>query len=165
MKKLLGILAVALIGAAAVAQTAITKVDKIKPTDGVYMDMAVTAAETAVSQGLKPCGAVVILNGAWRSTGMPSQSKTAEENAIAKSRRTKLTNAAIYTINQPTSEAVNAIRRAGAEEVIFVNSAEDVIAAGIYPAEAYDVALIDTTLAEVPMHQIDYAPATKLIKK
>ncbi len=165
MKKIIGIIAAGLLATAALAQTTITKVDKISPTDEVFMDMAVTAAKTASEQGLKPCGAVVILNGAWRSTGMPSDTQTAEEAAIAKSRRTKLTNASIYTINQPTSEAINAIRRAGAEEIFFVNPAAEVIAAGIYPAEAYDEAKLDTTLAPVPMQQMDYAPASKLIKK
>lgn len=164
MRKLLTTAAAGLLCVIALAQTNITKVDKISPTDEVFMDMAVTAAQTAKGQGLKPCGAVVILNGAWRSTGMPAAGKTAEAAAIDKSRRTRLTNGTIYTINQPTSEAVNAINASGAEAVYFVNPAEAVIAAGIYTAADYDPAKIDTTLVAVPMHQLIYAPASALLK-
>lgn len=165
MRKLITIAAVAAIAIAAAAQVAITTVDKASPTDEVFMDMAVTAAQTAVGQGKSPCGAVVILNGAWRSTGIPSDTRTAEESAIEKSRRTSLRSAYIYTVNQPTSEAMNAIARSGAEGVYFVNPADMVIEAGIYPASAYDPALIDTTLQQVPVRRMNYLPATKLIKK
>lgn len=165
MKKITGLLTLGMLAIAATAGAPITKVDKIAPTDEVFMEMAVTAARTAQSRGLAPCGAVVILNGAWRSTGMPSGGKTAEEAAIAGSRRKTLANARIYTVNQPTSEAVNAIRRSGADAVYFVNGSDEVTAAGIYPAEAYDEALVDTTLAPVPMYRMDYDEARQLIVK
>lgn len=165
MKKIIALPILGLLAVAAAAITPITKVDKIAPTDEVFMEMAVTAAQTAQSRGLAPCGAVVILNGAWRSTGMPSEGTTAEEAAIAGSRRKSLVNASIYTVNRPTSEAVNAIRRSGADAVYFVNDADEVVAAGIYPAEAYDEALVDTTLAPVPMYRMDYDGARQLIVK
>lgn len=165
MKTIASLAAIVSLALTALAAEPITKTDKITPTDEVFMEMAVTAANTAASRGLAPCGAVVILNGAWRSTGMPSDGTTAEEAAIAASRRKSLANARIYTVNQPTSEAVNAIRRSGADAVYFVNGAKEVTDAGIYPPEAYSEALLDTTLAPVPMYRMDYEAARQLIVK
>lgn len=165
MKKIFCAVLSAVLAVAVFAQVNITKVDKVKPTDEMFMEMAVTAAQKAIADGLKPAGAVVILNGAWRSTGLPVDGVTPEENAIAKSRRTKLNGGSIYTINQPTTAALNAIMASGADAVYFVNSADEVIAAGIYTAEDYDPAGIDESLTPVPTYQIIYAPATALIKK
>ena len=157
MKKviLLAMMFVAIAGAV-VAQVSITKVDKVEVTDQLFMDMAVSAAQDNVSSGEKPCGAVVILNGALRSAGKSSTFTTAEESAIAKSRKKKLTNAVIYTVNEPTTAAYNAICRAGAEAVYFVNSRDAVIAAGVYTAEDYDTSKIDSTLTAVPMSCMTY---------
>ena len=165
MKKILSFIAAIAIGAIAFAQVNITKVDKVAPNDEIFMDMAVTAAQQAVASGEKPSGAVVILNGAWKATGTPSASATAEENAITKSRRTNLAGASIYTVNQPTTAALNAIMRAGVDVVFFANTADEAIAAGVYPSDAYDPAALDTTLIPVPVMQITYAPAAKIIKK
>ncbi len=129
-----------------------------------FMDMAVNTAKAAQAQGRKPCGAVVILNGAIRAAGMVTDNVTAEENAIAKSRRQTLENASIYTVNYPTAEALNAIRRSGAANVYYVNSPEDVIAAGIYSADDYDSSKIDSTLPEVEIIQIENPAATALLK-
>jgi deoxycytidylate deaminase len=117
-----------------------------------------------VENGGARCGAVVILNGAWRSTGLPSDTITAEENAIAKSRRKTLANATIYTINEPTTQAYNAICRAGADAIYFVNSREVVIEKGIYPAEAYNDDEIDTEVTQVPLNQIPFEEASKFIE-
>lgn len=142
MKKILTLIAAVAIGAIAFAQVNITKVDKVAPTDEIFMDMAVTAAQQAIASGQKAAGAVVILNGAWKATGTPSATATAEENAITKSRRTNLAGASIYTVNQPTTAALNAIMKAGVDVVFFVNPSSDAVAAGVYPAEAYDLSLI-----------------------
>ncbi len=165
MKKILTFVAAAAVSAFAFAQVDITKVDKVAPSDEIFMDMAVTAAQQAVASGLQPGGAVVILNGAWKATGTPSETATPEENAITKSRRTNLAGASIYTVNQPTTAALNAIMRAGADVVFFVNPAPDAVAAGVYPAEAYDPAGLDATLTPVPVMQLEYAPAKNLLKK
>ena len=69
MKKILTLIAAVAIGAIAFAQVNITKVDKVAPTDEIFMDMAVTAAQQAIASGQKAAGAVVILNGAWKATG------------------------------------------------------------------------------------------------
>ncbi len=157
-------MAAPVIAVAAIAQVNITKVDKVRPTDEIFMDMAVTAASQAKAAGLEPSGAVVILNGAWKSTGTPADGLSPEENAIQKAHSTRLAGARIYTVNQPTAQALNAIMRAGAEAVYFVNSSADAVAAGIYPAEAYDTALLDSTLRPVPAYQIPYPPAAAIIK-
>lgn len=164
MKKFLSILFISALCLQAAAQVNITKVDKVNPNDEVYMDMAVTAAQKAVADGQKPGGAVVILNGAWRSTGLPAEGVTPEENAIAKSRRTKLGGASIYTINQPTSVALNAIMQAGVDAVYFVNDAGEVIAAGIYTESDYNPETVDSSLPAVKLIRMEYAPAADLIK-
>lgn len=167
MKKILLSAAAALVIAAPaiIAQAVITKVDKIAPTDQVYMDMATEAAKSAKKAGKKADGAVVILNNAFHSSGKPSGDTSAVQDAIGKARVASLENAKIYTVNEPTTEALNAISRRKAQAVYFVNSREDVVKAGIYPAEAYDDSKIDTTVTQVPMHQMAYDAASKLIGK
>jgi tRNA(Arg) A34 adenosine deaminase TadA len=167
MKKLVLIAAilVAVLCGTALAGVPITKVDKVEPTDEMFMDMATTAARKSVADGGLPCGAVVILNGAWRSTGTAAEGGTsAEENAIAKSRRQSLHNASIYTVNEPTTAAYNTICRYGVDAVYFVNARKDVVARGIYPASAYDDSKIDTTLTQVKMIQLKYADAADILK-
>jgi tRNA(Arg) A34 adenosine deaminase TadA len=167
MKKLVFIAArlVAVLCGTALAGVPITKVDKVEPTDEMFMDMATTAARKSVADGGLPCGAVVILNGAWRSTGTAAEGGTsAEENAIAKSRRQSLHNASIYTVNEPTTAAYNTICRYGVDAVYFVNARKDVVARGIYPASAYDDSKIDTTLTQVKMIQLKYADAADILK-
>ncbi len=164
MKKILTL--IALIAFAAMGMNAgvpITKVDKAAPTDEIWMDMAVTAAKKAVAEGQKPCGAVIILNGAWRSTGTPSASATAEENAIAKSRRQTMSNSSMFTIVEPTTEVYNTICKLGADKIFFVIGRDEAIAKGIYPASAYDDSKIDESLTPVPMTQLPYADAEKLV--
>lgn len=153
-----------LITGTAIAGLPITKVDRVNPTDEIFIDMALSAAKSNVEQGGLPCGAVVILNGALRSSGKATATATAEENAIVSSRKKKLNMATIFTINEPTTEAYNAICRSGADAVVFVNSREDVIAKGVYPAEAYNDALIDSTLTKVPLHQMDFRDASTFLK-
>ncbi len=165
MKKLLFVftLLIAMIAGTAAA-VSITKVDKVNPADDMWVDMALTTAKSSVDEGGKPCGAVLILNGALRSAGRATATASAEENAIATARKKKLGDAVIYTINEPTSEAYNAICRAGVESVVFINSRDEVIAKGIYPAEAYNDNLLDSTLVQVPMMQISYPEATTFLK-
>lgn len=156
---------VAVLCGTALAGVPITKVDKVEPTHEMFMDMATTAARKSIAENGLPCGAVVILNGAWRSTGTAAEGgSSAEENAIAKSRRQNLANATIYTVNEPTTAAYNTICRYGVDAVYFVNSRADVVARGIYPASAYDDSKIDSTLTLVPMKQISYADAANLLK-
>ncbi len=166
MKKLLFavIALVAVVTGSAIAQSRITKVDRVNPTDEMFIDMALTSAKQSVQQGGLPCGAVVILNGALRSNGKATVTTTAEENAIKASRKKKLRMATIYTVNEPTTAAYNAICQTGADAVVFVNGRDEVIACGIYPAEAYNDSLIDTTLTKVPMHQMDFSAAAAFLK-
>lgn len=157
--------AIAIAAPAIIAQAVITKVDRIAPTDQIYMDMATEAAKEAKKAGEKADGAVVILNNAFHSSGKPSGNTSAAQNAIGKARVTSLENAKIYTVNEPTTETLNAMSRRKAQAVYFVNSREDVVKAGIYPAEAYDDSKIDTTVTQVPMHRMVYEAASELIGK
>lgn len=157
--------AIAIAAPAIIAQAVITKVDRIAPTDQIYMDMATEAAKEAKKAGEKADGAVVILNNAFHSSGKPSGNTSAAQNAIGKARVTSLENAKIYTVNEPTTETLNAMSRRKAQAVYFVNSREDVVKAGIYPADAYDDSKIDTTVTQVPMHRMAYEAASELIGK
>lgn len=166
MKKILSLFAlIALVCCAATAAVPITKVDKIAPTDEVFMDMAVTAAKKAVSGGQAPCGAVIILNGAWRATGTPSGTTTAEQNAAAKSRLQSLTNATVYTTVEPTTEAYMDLCRLGADAVFFVVGRDNAVKMGIYPADAYDDAKIPADFKTIPLKQMPYDEATELVIK
>ena len=167
MKKILTFFALIAIFAVATvsAGVPITKVDKVAPTDEIFMDMAVTAAKKSVAEGKAPCGAVIILNGAWRSTGTPTASATAEENAFAKSRRQTMSNSTIYTIVEPTTEVYNTICNLGADAIFFVVGRDEAVAKGIYPASAYDDSKIDASLTPVPMSQLPYADAQNLVAK
>ena len=155
---------VALITVTAMAGVPITKVDKIAPTDEIYMDMATTGASKSVSQKGEPCGAVVSLNGAGKGSGTANTKGTAEQNAIAASNLASLNHAVIYTVNEPTTEAYNDICTFGADAIYFVNPREVVIAKGIYPASAYDDSKIDTTKTQVPLRQMSYPDAAALLK-
>jgi tRNA(Arg) A34 adenosine deaminase TadA len=163
-------LAIALLAAsccfASIAQDDATAADQasrlIITSDEVFMDMALTASQTAMSRGLKPCGAVVIIDGAWRSTGMATaDGVTAEENAIDKSHRTQLDGAVIYTVNHPTAAALNAISQSGVRRVYYVNEIDAVVAAGVYPRSAFS----DTAADSTTLIQMDYAPAQGLINR
>lgn len=146
------------------AATPITKVDKISPTDEVYMDMATTAASKSVADNGKPCGAVVILNGAWKGSGIATEKGTAEQNAIAASRLRSLNNASVYTVCEPTTEVYLEICRLKADAVYFVVPRDKVIEKGIYPASAYDDSLVDSTVVAVPLKCMDYSDAAALVK-
>lgn len=153
------------IAIAAVAQVNISKTEKASPSDELFMDMAVTAAKQSVASGGKPSGTVIILNGAWKATGTPTKDATAEENAITRSNRTTLPGAIVYTVNEPTVQALNALMEAEVDEVYYVNSSADAVAAGIYTAADYDAAGLDSTLTPVSLYRIAYSPASNLLKK
>ena len=156
--------AAALATATCFAGYPISKVDKITPSDEIFMDMATSAAAKSKNSNGLPCGAVIILNNAFRSAGTPAANVTAEQNAIAKAALPNLANAVIYTVNEPTVEAYNDICRFGAQAVYFVNPRQTVIAKGIYTADDYDDSRIDTSLTPVPMHQISFEEAEDLLK-
>lgn len=149
---------------AAVAQVQLSAVDKAQPTDEVFMDMAVTVANTAVAQGYKPCGTVIVMNGAWKSSGMAVGGQTSEQDALARSRRTSLPTATVYTVNQPTTAALDALRAAGVATVYYVNPQEAVVAAGLYTDADY-APVLDATQRPVKVIRMDYAPAVALLRK
>lgn len=155
---------VALVSGSLIAGINISKNDKISPIDEIWMDMAVSTAKESVDAEGIPCGTVIILNGAFKSVGEATDKATSVETAIALSRMSSLENAVIYTVNEPTAAAYNAICKAKADAVYFVNPKEKVIAAGVQPAEAYDESKYDTSLPQVPIRQMDYEDAAALLK-
>lgn len=166
MKRIILLIAATLsLTLSSIAGVPITKVDKVEPTDAIFMDMAVTAAKKSISEKGKPCGAVIILNKAWRSTGIPTADKTAELVAFEKSRRQTLKNAVIYTVNEPTTDTYITLCEAGVEAIYFANPREAVIAAGIYPASAYDDSKISPDLIQAPLNCMTDPEAASLIKK
>lgn len=150
MRRLLLIffLAICLLGN---AQVSISKTAAASAADEMFMDMAVTAAMKSVASKGAPAGAVVVLNGAWKGSGIPVNGLSAEENAIAATHRQNLEGAAIYTINFPSVQAINAIIKANISTVYYVNGPEDASAAN--------------DDANLPVFiQIDYQPAADLLK-
>lgn len=162
MKKIFSILAAMAVGICASAQVNISKVDKISPNDEVFMDMAVSAAQNAVASGQKPNGAVLILNGAWKATGLPGAENAPEAAAIAKTGRATMPGAVIYTVNQPTPSAINAMNEAGIEAVYFVNTSDAAVAGGVYSASDYAGEVAPGN--GVSVLQMTYAPAADLLK-
>lgn len=160
------LLALAAVGLAAAAQRpALSTVERAAMSDSLFIDMATIAAQTAASQGLKPCGAVVVLNGSFRSSGTPRPDGTsAEADAISKSRRKSLSTGAIYTVNHPTDEAISAAAAAGVATIYYVNPIERVTAAGIYPAEAFAEAASGNLPKGIKLVKLTYAPAADLVK-
>lgn len=143
----------------------ITKVDRVEPTDVMFIDMATAAAKKSIASGGAPSGAVIILNGAWRSTGTPSGDKTAEEVAVTKSRLDKLNQAVIYTVNEPTTDVINMLESLGINAIYFVNGRDAAVAAGVYPSSAYDDSKLDNSTTHSNIYQIGYPDAEQLLKK
>lgn len=158
IKLLLCLLILAVLPAA--AQVELSETEKFTPNDEVFMDMAVTAAKTSAANGQTPCGAVIILNGAWRSTGMPSEGVTAEETALRKARAKSLEHGAIYTVFQPTTAACKAIAGAKVGAVYYAIDADTAVAAGIYPASAYE----GESVLTVPVHHLPITEADSLLR-
>lgn len=159
MKKFFAAIVALALGVAAIAQTPISKTEKANPGDDVFIDMAVTAGAQSKASGNKPCGAVIILNGAWKATGTPSATATAEENAISKSRLKTLKGAKVYTVFEPTTRALEALTAAGADAVYYAVTSDDAIEAGIYTSDDYK----PSESAKVPAIWIDYIPALDLL--
>lgn len=165
MKKIITLLLAVVAIAFTSNAVVITTVDKVKPTDEMFMDMAVTAAKkSAASMGV-PSGAVIILNGAWRATGVPDAKQTAEEVAVSKSRLSKLNNATVFTVNEPTTAVINLLNSLGVDAIYFANPRDVVVAAGIYPASAYDDNAVDTSVKQAPVYHLPFAEAGTLLKK
>lgn len=150
-------------GLVAHADYPISKVDRVQPNDMIFMDMAVGAARSSVAKKGKPCGAVLILNGAFNATGMPSATKSAEEDAISKGRG-KMSNAVLYTVNEPTSAAYIAICVSGVGKVVFANPKDAVIASGVATAADYEEVALPEGVKATPMVCIDFTDAATLLK-
>ena len=154
-----------LIGVTSLRAYEVSKIDEAGPADVRFMDMAVSAAKKSMASQGPASGAVIILNGAWRSTGIPESGKTAEEVAYLKSRLSKLNQATVYTVNEPITAIVNLLNGAEVEAIYFTNPREVVVEAGIYPASAYDDSAIDSSISQAPVYQLPFEDAMLLLSK
>ncbi len=136
---------------------------KPSPRDEMFIDMAVTAAYKSVNSGGTAAGAVIVSGGAWKATGTASaDGKTAEENAIAKMRIADPSKAAVYTVNEPTTRAYNAIAAAGIGQIYYVNTRDAAVNAGVAKASDYDDSAKDTD-HKVTVTRLTYAEAQKVL--
>lgn len=142
----------------------ITKVDKVSPTDELFMDMAVSAAKKSIASGGVPSGAVIILNGAWRATGTSEGAQTPEEAAFSKARLDNLKNAVVYTVNEPTTATLNFLNNMSVTAVYFTNPRQAAVAAGVYPASAYDDSQLDNAGYMAPVYLLAFPDASALLK-
>lgn len=161
MKRIFAAIAIAAMSAMAYAQVGISPTEKASPDDDTFIDMAVTAGKQAKASGEKPCGTVIILNGAWKATGTPTGDLTAEENAISKSRLGTLKGTRVYTVVEPTTRAAVALTKSGADVVYYAVTSDDAIEAGVYTAEDY----APSDSAKVRTVWLDYIPALDLMSK
>lgn len=143
MQRLLSLIILTLIFWLPVSAVDIVVVDNVTSNDRMFMDMAISAANKSAADKGPLSGAVIILDGMWRSTGVPTAELTAEEVAYKRSRLQSLDNAVVFTLNEPTSAVVNMLNGLNVGAIYFVNGRNDVVAAGIYPASAYDDTIID----------------------
>jgi deoxycytidylate deaminase len=130
--------------------------------DEMFIDMAVTAARKALNDGNAPAGAVIVANGAWRATGIPSAAASAEENAIADLRNVDPAKATVYTLNYPSAAALAAIARAKIPTVVYVNTQQQLISANI--AAPADFGSDPSISFSITLIQSDNADAKALIQ-
>lgn len=139
----------------------ITLVDKITPTDMVFMDMATEAAKSSVAKKGVPQGVVFILNNAFKSSG---KGKAAVEDAYKKSGLTSLKGTVVYTVNQPSTEDYNFLSQLGVETIYFVNGKDKVVAAGILPESAFNDIALPGNVKGAQLKAIEYPDAQALVK-
>ena len=170
--RLAATLVMAVAGLAATAQTVVEQSRAAAPREEMFLDMAVTAARKSLNDGGAPDGAVIVANGAWKATGVPTAGAagvhsvgSAVVNAIADLRGADAAKCVIYAINRPTAADVAAIASAGIPSVIYVNDADDVVAAGIANADDFVVKPGEGTVTLVRVANAEAASIVKNYKK
>lgn len=165
MKRLLISLSVAVAAifasVTAKSEVPITLVDKITPTDMIFMDMATEAAKASIARKGAPQGVVIILNNAFKASG---KGAAAVEQAYKKSGLTTLNGASVYAVNQPSTEDFIFLSQVGVKTIYFVNGKDKVIAAGILPASAYADSEIPASVKPAELKAIEYPDAQALVK-
>ncbi|MEE0980021.1 MAG: hypothetical protein UH625_11535 [Muribaculaceae bacterium] len=142
----------------------VSKVERYSPTDMVFLDMATDAAKENKSRGLSPQGAILTMNGEFRSSGRATGDVSAEMTAFKKSRLNSLAGVTVYTVNEPDTKTYIFLCEKGAEKIYFVNDRASVIKAGLAAAGDYDDTLIPESVKMVPMFQIEFPDAAALLK-
>ena len=153
MKKILtsALLLTASVTPSVFAQIPVSRVEQYTPTDMVFLDMATDAAKENKSRGQNPSGAVIVINGEFRSSGRATGSVSAEEIAFKKSRLSSLKGATIYTVNEPTT-------------AVYKFLCDNNIGAGLATAADYNDASLPADMTKVPMFQIEFPDAGLLLK-
>ncbi len=147
-----------------VAQIPISKVEQYSPTDMVFLDMATDAAKENKSRGLAPSGAVLVINGEFRSSGRSTATSSAEETAFKKSRLSSLEGVTLYTVNEPTTAVYKFLCDNKIGAIYFVNDRNAVIKAGIATAADYNDSSLPQSVVKIPMFQIEFPDAGLLLK-
>ena len=166
MKKILtsALLLTASVTPSVFAQIPVSRVEQYTPTDMVFLDMATDAAKENKSRGQNPSGAVIVINGEFRSSGRATGSVSAEEIAYKKSRLSSLKGATIYTVNEPTTAVYKFLCDNNIGAIYFVNGRDAVIKAGLATAADYNDASLPADMTKVPMFQIEFPDAGLLLK-
>lgn len=165
MKKIIVILSVLIMSfGMTLSALDFTTVSELSNNDEMFMDMAVSAAKKSAASNNPAAGAVIIRSGAWRSTGTPDADKTAEEVAYIKSRLSNLAGASVYTVNEPITMVVNLLNSLGVDAIYFSNTRDEVVAAGVYPASAYNDDKLDKTVKQAPVIRLIFEDASMLLK-
>lgn len=146
------------------AEIPVSRVEQYSPTDMVFLDMATEAAKENQSRGQQPNGAVIVVNGEFRSSGRSTASSSAEETAFKKSRLSTLKGATLYTVNEPTAAIYKFLCENGIDKIYFVNGKDAVIKAGIATSADYNSSSLPSSLTFAPMFQIEFPDAALLLK-
>lgn len=149
----------------ALAAFPVSELANPSPVDMVGMDMATDAAKSSVKRGGVAGGAVIVVDGRVKATGIPGGGKSAEENAVIESGLKSLAGASVYTVNQPSVPVYVKLSDLGVASICFVNGSDAVIAAGLEPASAYDESLADGKSALAPLKSMSFPEAQRLLRK
>ncbi|MDE6308700.1 MAG: hypothetical protein K2L93_01695 [Muribaculaceae bacterium] len=152
----------ALLPLAAGAQASGNAYTQSDPADAAFMDMAVEMAQMAVEQGDAPGGTAIILNGAFHAVG---HGATPELDALRNAHSASLANAAVYTVNEPTTEAWVEMSKRGVSQIYYANPREDVIEAGIYRVSDYDDSAIPADVTLTSKKELAHSGAAALIER
>lgn len=143
------------------AEIPVTVVDRVLPTDMVFMDMATEAAKASVAKNGLPQGVVFTLNGSVKSTG---NGKNAFSEALTKSGSNSLPGAVVYSVNRPSTEDYLSLSESGVSAIYFVNDKDEVVKAGILPESAYSESDVPEGFRGAQLKSMEYPDAQSVIK-
>ncbi len=162
MKSLIFAAAMAILPLGVSAQNSGGTVPQPTAADNTFLDMAVDMAQMSVEKGGAPGGAVIILNGAYHAAG---NGEKPELDALQHTHAPTLANAAVYTVNEPVTEAWVELSRRGVAQIYYANPREDVIESGIYRDSDYDESALPAGASLAVKKQLSQPSAAALIER